>query len=187
MVDMARLTANNQSDSDSAIYGDFEASYFFSAATSGFHPLLASPSVALAQHHGIPTFLLDWTRNPITSCHFASSGNSGENGLAVWALNISPLYSERGRWMDDLGYSLLGINAPKKSDNEYLSNQSGVLTFLPEPDELWNKNRVYPDLELALNQYYKQKHPSVLGDEASEGAVAAAKKRFPDNKPLLKK
>jgi len=51
-----------------------------------FHPILA-----MAQHHGIPTRLLDWSKNPIVGMYFAASqalslkGSDGQ--LAVWVID----------------------------------------------------------------------------------------------------
>lgn len=51
-------------------------------------------TVGLAQHHGIPTSLLDWTRRPVFAAYFAASdwvhcdGTKPER-IAVWALNLN--------------------------------------------------------------------------------------------------
>ncbi len=46
--------------------------------------------MALAQHHGVPTRLLDWSRNPLKAALFAASG--GKTGrLSVWAFSLALL------------------------------------------------------------------------------------------------
>lgn len=68
-----------------------EPSYYISRP-SEWPPETVFPVLATAQHHGVPTCLLDWSRRAFVAAYFAASGairnGSKSTHLAVWALRI---------------------------------------------------------------------------------------------------
>jgi len=61
--------------------------------------------LALAQHYGVPTRLLDWTRSSYVAAYFAAISaieNRHKGQLVVWAIDRSPFESEsQWAWLKD--------------------------------------------------------------------------------------
>jgi hypothetical protein len=68
--------------SEIAIFNEFQRHIpaYSSADTSNLWSVMA-----LAQHHGLPTRLLDWTTNPLVAAYFACEGES-DSDSAVWVV-----------------------------------------------------------------------------------------------------
>ncbi|HEY5373209.1 MAG TPA: FRG domain-containing protein [Polyangiaceae bacterium] len=94
--------------------------------------------VALAQHNGVPTRLLDWTRAGLNAAYFAATGaakHATEKKERVEALSIWALRTNFAGWADqNLGQQnspyapgLRVVTAPRAS-NPNLHAQAGVFT-----------------------------------------------------------
>ncbi len=91
------------------------------------------PVIAIAQHYGLPTRLLDWTRNPFVAAYFASKDalENSHQTLSVWGLNLYNGLSgnSNGVIFKDKGYTLRMITVAR-SPNENLTRQEGFFTLL---------------------------------------------------------
>ncbi len=92
--------------------------------------------MALAQHHGVPTRLFDWSRHPLKAALFAAfdASEAKDKGrrLSVWALSIEKL-----EMIDSENRPFTVITAPSAT-NSNLRAQEGIFTLAKhiKPDDL---------------------------------------------------
>lgn len=108
-------------------------------------------AVAIAQHSGIPTRLLDWTLDPLKALVFSLRDDESEQEIGIWAIDYS-LIDNLGPATERIsdGLPVIKFLKGRRFGNEFLNAQDGCFTYLDYFRPQYAAGSSFPELQDVL-------------------------------------
>jgi hypothetical protein len=105
---------------------------------------------AIAQHHGLPTRLLDWTYSPYVAAYFATRGRQDVDGL-IWAVDYSKVHEyapeefrklldqANSKMFEASGIDDVAMNQLQAMGVDFATIRNGGTTHILKYTQLWER------------------------------------------------